>query len=61
MRELYPDRQVKLLYRRDDAHLLRKTRSAGLDAALRAAAAPGRRGRPLRTGDAAAERRRLVG
>jgi hypothetical protein len=27
-RELYPDRQIKLLYRRDDEHLVAKSRLA---------------------------------
>ncbi len=60
MAELYPDRRVKILYRRDDAHLALKVRlaavngaaagtgPAGLPAALAGASAPA-------PGDAAAQ------
>jgi len=57
-RQLYPDRQVKLLYRRDDAHLLVKARSAGIDQLLRAGSAAGRR---RDDPSASGERRRRAG
>ncbi len=68
LRQLYPDRQVRLLYRRDDAHLLAKARLAasltgeGTERAGGAAALRRRGlGRPASPAAAAGERRRLVG
>lgn len=64
-RQLYPDRTVKLLYRRDDAHLLARSRlAATIASSVAPAESPPRRGerRDVAARRAAAgTRRRLVG
>jgi hypoxanthine phosphoribosyltransferase len=67
LRELYPETQVRLLYRRDDAHLLAKSRLAAALAgstgvpAPRQDPVPSRRRAGSGDGAATAAQRRLVG